>query len=43
MIPPTWITACLKKYNISEKVINFTTEAMRNWIVELTAGGKNFN
>ena len=27
-------------YKISDKVINFITEAMKNWKVELTAGGK---
>ena len=31
---------CLKIYKISDKVINFITEAMKNWKVELKKGGK---
>ena len=29
-------------YKISDKVIKFIEETMKNWRVELTAGGKNF-
>ena len=35
----TWITDCLKMYKISDKVIKFITEAMKNKKVELTEGG----
>ena len=36
----TWIIECLKTYKISNKVINFITEAMKNWKVELTTEEK---
>ena len=32
----------LKMYNISDKVIKFIVETMKNWRVELTTGGKSF-
>ena len=41
MVTLTWITDCLKRYTISDKVIKFIMEAMKNWKVELTAGGEN--
>ena len=31
---------CLKMYKISDKIINFITEVMKTWKVELIAGGK---
>ena len=39
MILQSWIIDCFKTYKISDKVINFTMETMKNWKVELTAGG----
>ena len=36
----TWITECLKRYKISDKIINFIY-AEKNWEVELTVGGQN--
>ena len=41
MVPQTWIIECLKMYKISDKVINFITKAMKNWKIELTAGGQS--
>ena len=35
MISQEWITACLKMSNISEKVMQFITRTIENWIVEL--------
>ena len=40
MVLQSWITECLKMYNISKKVMQFITKAMSNWGVELTARGK---
>ena len=40
MVPQSWIIYCLKMYKISNKVINFITETMKNWRVELIAEGK---
>ena len=40
MILLSWIIDCLKIGKISDKVIKFMTEAIKNWIVELTTGGK---
>ena len=40
MAPQSWIIDCLKMFKIADKVIKFNEETMKNWIVELTAGGK---
>ena len=37
IVPKFWIIDCLKMF---KAVIKFITEAMKNWKVELTAGGK---
>ena len=42
MVPYSGIIECLRMYKISNKLIKFTTEAMKNWRVVLTAGGKTF-
>ena len=41
MVPQSWITNCLKMYKISHEIINFIEKTMKNWRVELTAGGKS--
>ena len=41
MVPQSWIIKCLKMYKISHETINFTEKTMKNWRVELTAGGKS--
>ena len=41
MVPQSWIINCLKMYKILHEVINFIKKNMKNWIVELTAGGKS--
>ena len=40
MVPQSWIINCLKMYKISHETINFIEKNMKNWRVELTAGGK---
>ena len=40
MVPQRWIINCLKKYKVSHKIINSSKKIMKNWRVELTAGGK---
>ena len=40
MVPQGWVVDCLKMYNISENAITFIMEAVKNWKVEWTAGGK---
>ena len=40
MVPQSWIINCLKMYKISYEIINFIEKIMKNWRVELTAGGK---
>ena len=40
MIPRTWIIECLKTYQISVEFINFITNVMEYWSVELIAGGQ---
>ena len=40
MVQQTCIVNCLKMYKLSNKVIKFITEVMKNWKVELTAGRK---
>ena len=40
MVPQSWIINCLKMYKISHETINFIEKTMKNWRVELTAGGK---
>ena len=40
MVPQSWIINCLKMYKISHEIINFIEKNMKNWRVELTAGGK---
>ena len=41
MVPQSWIINCLKMYKISHETINFIEKTMKNWRVELTAGGKS--
>ena len=41
MVPQSWIINCLKMYKISHEIINFIEKNMKNWRVELTAGGKS--
>ena len=41
MVPQNWIIHCLKMYKISDEVIKFIEETMKNWRVKLTAGGKS--
>ena len=40
MVPRIGIIENLKMYKISRKVINFITEAMKNWQVKFTAEEK---
>ena len=42
MVPRRWIMNCHKMYKIPHEVINFIEKTMKNWRVELTAGGKSF-
>ena len=41
MVPQSWIINCLKMYKISNETIYFIEKTMKNWRVELTAGGKS--
>ena len=41
MVRQSWIINCLKMYKISHEIINFIEKTMKNWRVELTAGGKS--
>ena len=41
MVPQSWILNCFKMCKISHEVINFIEKNMKNWRVELTAGGKS--
>ena len=41
MVPQSWIINFLKMYKISHETINFIEKNMKNWRVELTAGGKS--
>ena len=41
MFPQSWIMICLKMYKISNENINVIENTMKNWRVELTAGGKS--
>ena len=41
MVPQSWIINCLKMYKISHETINFIEKTMKNWRVELKAGGKS--
>ena len=41
MVSQSWIINCLKMYKISHETINFIEKNMKNWRVELTAGGKS--
>ena len=41
MVPPNWITKCLKIYKIRDEVILFIKMTMETWRVELIAGGKS--
>ena len=41
IVPQSRIINCLKMYTISQKIINFIEKTMKNWRVELTAGGKS--
>ena len=40
VVPQSWIINCLKMYKISHEVINFIEKTMKNWRVELRAGGR---
>ena len=42
MVSQSYMIDCLKMYKISDKVIKFIEETMKNWRVELTARGKSF-
>ena len=42
MVLQSWIIDCLKMYKISDEVIKFIKETMKNWRVVLTVGGKRF-
>ena len=39
MVLESWIINCLKRYKISNEVINFIEKTMKTWRVELTTGG----
>ena len=41
IVPQNWIIHCLKMYKISHEIINFIEKKMKNWRVELKAGGKS--
>ena len=41
MVSLSWITNYLKMYKISHETINFIKNIMKNWRVELSAGGKS--
>ena len=43
MVPQSWIINCLKMYKIPHDIINLIEKKknMKNWRVELTAGGKS--
>ena len=41
MVQQSSIINCLKKYKISDQVINFSEKTMKTWKVELTAGERS--
>ena len=41
IVPQSWIKDCLKMYKISGEVIKFIENTMKNWRMELTAGGNS--
>ena len=41
MVPQSWIINYHKMYKISHETIHFIEKTMKNWRVELTAGGKS--
>ena len=41
MVPQSWIINCLKMYKISQEILNFIEEIIKNWRVELIAGGRS--
>ena len=41
MVPQSWIIDCLEMYKISNEVIKFIKNTMKNCRVELTTGGKS--
>ena len=43
MVPQKWIIDCRKIYKITDKVMKFIEETMKNWCVELKTKGKIFN
>ena len=43
MVQQTGMIECHKRIKISDKIINFITEAIENRKVELTASGKTFS
>ena len=40
MVQQTWIIKCLRMYRISDKILNFISNAMENWRVKLTVSGQ---
>ena len=40
MVSQSWIIECFKMYKISCKVLNFITKDIKNWKMELAAGGQ---
>ena len=42
IVPQSWIIDCLRMYKISDKFVKFLTKSMKNWKVDLIAGGKTF-
>ena len=40
IVPQSWIVEYFKMFKISDKVINYIIEAMKNWEVLLRTGGK---
>ena len=40
IVPQSCLIGFLKMYKISDKVIKFIPEVMKNWKAEMTAGGK---
>ena len=41
MVPQSWIINCLKMYKIWHETIHYIEKTMKNWRLELTAGGKS--
>ena len=41
MVPQSYIKDCLKRYKISDEVLKFIEDTMKDWKVEQTSGGKS--